>query len=130
MNRRPQGLRIAVANDERDMRQFFQELLPRLGHVVVAAAETGRQLVEQAAAHQPDLVITDIKMSDVDGLAAAAAVNRDRQVPVILVTAHRDVDALDLDGAGYVMAYLVKPVKPMDLQAAIALAVTRFEQFR
>jgi response regulator NasT len=123
-------LRIAVADDERDMRQFFQELLPPLGHEVVAVAESGRRLVEQCRATRPDLVITDIKMPDLDGLTAAALVNQDRAVPVILVTAHPEVDVMASAGSGHVMAYLTKPVKPVDLQAAISLAVLRFEQFR
>ncbi len=130
MRQPDQPLRIAVADDEPEVRMFFQELLPPLGHAVVAVAENGRQLVEQCRATRPDLVITDIKMPDMDGLAAAALVNQDRPVPVILVTAHPEVDVMAAAGPGHVMAYLSKPVKPVDLQAAISLAVLRFEQFR
>jgi response regulator NasT len=112
------------------MRMFFEELLPPLGHDVVAVTETGRQLVEQCRSTRPDLVITDVKMPDMDGLAAASAVNQDTQVPVILITAYQDVDIMASAGAGHIMACLTKPVKPVDLQAAISLAVRRFEQFR
>jgi two-component system, response regulator PdtaR len=123
-------LNIAVADDEREMREFFQEVLTHLGHHVVASADNGRQLIEQCRATHPDLVITDIKMPDLDGFEAVAALNRERQVPVILVTAHPDVDFLARAGEGHVMAYLTKPIKPVDLQAAIGLAVMRFEQFQ
>jgi response regulator NasT len=124
------SLRIAVADDEPDTRQFFQEVLTHLGHEVVAVVDTGRQLVERCRATRPDLVITDIRMPDMDGIEAAAAVNRERQVPVILVTAHHDGDSLARSGVGYVMGYLSKPIKPVDLQAAITLAVLRFDQFQ
>jgi response regulator NasT len=123
-------LRIAVADDERDMRQFFQELLPSLGHQVVAIAETGRQLVEQCRITKPDLVIADIRMPDMDGSTAATEINREREVPVILVSAHQESELLARSGMEYLMAYLVKPVKPADLQAAITLAVLRFEQYQ
>jgi response regulator NasT len=123
-------MRIAVADDERDMRQFFEELLPHMGHEVVAVAETGRQLTEKCRAMRPDVVITDIKMPDMDGINAAAEVNREHEVPVILVTAHHEADLLARSGAEYIMAYLVKPVKPVDLQAALTLAVSRFEQYQ
>jgi response regulator NasT len=123
-------LRIAVADDERDIRRFFQELLPPLGHEVVAVTETGRQLVEQCRSTRPDLVITDIRMPDMDGIAAANAVNQDARVPVILITAYHDVDIWSTAGAGHVMACLTKPIKPVDLQAAITLAVQRFEHFQ
>jgi response regulator NasT len=122
-------LRIAVADDEPDMRLFFRELLPHLGHEVAAEAATGRELIDGCRRARPDLVITDIRMPDMDGLQAAAAVNRETPVPVILVTAHHDADLLARAGAEYVMAYLTKPVKPVDLQAAIRLALVRYGQF-
>jgi response regulator NasT len=123
-------LRIAVADDERDVRQFFQELLPHLGHEVVVVAESGRQLIERCRSTRPDLVITDIKMPDMDGIDAAAEVNREGPVPVILVTAHQDTDLLARAEADYIMAYLSKPAKPIDLQAAINLAMLRFGHFQ
>jgi response regulator NasT len=130
MNAPATGLRIAVADDEQDMRQFFQELLPYMGHEVVGIVETGRQLAECCRIHNPDVVITDIKMPDMDGIEAAAVVNRERQVPVVLVSGHTDGELLARSGAEYIMSYLVKPVKPADLQAAITLAVARFEQYQ
>ena len=67
------ALRILVADDEPDMRDYFRKVLPRLGHTVVAAAETGAELIAQCRTHRPDLVITDIKMPELDGIDAATA---------------------------------------------------------
>jgi response regulator NasT len=125
-----QALRIAAADDERDTRQFFEEVLPHLGHEVVAVSASGRELVERCRATLPDLVITDIKMPDMDGLAAVEELNRERSVPVILVSAHHDREFLERAREGHVMAYLIKPVKPADLAAAISMAMMRFEQFQ
>src|SRR5262249_16038957 len=77
-------LRIAVADDEADTREYLQEILKRLGHQVMLA-QTGRQLAEQCKLVSPDLIITDIKMPDMDGIDAAIAVNRERETPVILI---------------------------------------------
>ena len=126
----PSSLRIAVADDERDMRQFFQEVLTHLGHKVLVNAETGRQLLDGCRQAAPDLIITDIKMPDMDGLEAASAVNRAHPVPVIAVTAHSEPELLERASTGPVMTYLIKPVKPTDLQAAITMAVARHEQLR
>src|SRR5262249_12292009 len=70
-------LRVAVADDEREMREYLQEVLPRLGHQVVAVGETGRQLVEQCRVTKPDLVISDVKMPDLDGIEVAVTLNRE-----------------------------------------------------
>jgi len=130
MSQRVRPLRIAVAEDERDVRLFLVELLSRLGYEVMVAAEGGRQLIEACRGTRPDLVITDVKMPDMDGITAAAEVNRVTPVPVILLTAHHDGDFLTRAGADHVMAYLSKPARPVDLQAAINLAMLRFGHFQ
>lgn len=123
-------LRIAVADDEAEMRLFFRELLPHLGHHLVAEAATGKELVERCRDARPDLVITDILMPDGDGIQAVAQVNREASIPVILVTGHHDTDVFAQAEANYIMAYLAKPVKPVDLQAAVRLAMLRFGHFQ
>ena len=80
-----QSLRIVVADDEPDMREYFQKILPRLGHQVVGVAQDGRSLVEHCRRLRPDLVITDIKMPDLDGIDAATQIYQERPLPVILV---------------------------------------------
>src|SRR5438874_7811410 len=100
-----QALRIAVADDERDTREYLAQVVTRLGHQVVTAA-TGQQLAELARVSEPDLIITDIKMPDLDGIDAAELINRQRETPVILVTGHHDPELLKRVAGTYVMAYL------------------------
>ena len=123
------SLRIAVADDEPDMRDYFQKILPRLGHQVVAVAGTGRELTEQCRAVQPDLVITDIKMPDMDGIDAATHLYQEAPVPVILVSAYHEPELIARAEADHILGYLVKPIKQSDLEPTIALAMKRFEQF-
>jgi response regulator NasT len=124
------SLRIAVADDDPEMQEYFRTVLPLLGHAVVAVADTGRELVEKCRDQRPDLVITDIKMPDTDGLDAVARIARDAPVPVILVSAYHDPETIARAELGHVLAYLVKPIKQSDLEPAIALAMRRFDQFR
>jgi response regulator NasT len=124
------SLRIIVADDEPDMREYFQKLLPRLGHQVVGAAQDGRALLELCRKERPDLVITDIKMPDMDGIDAAVQLYRERPLPVILVSAYHDPDLIARAEADHILGYLVKPVKAADLGPTIALAMRRFEQFQ
>jgi AmiR/NasT family two-component response regulator len=123
MNPRP--LKIVVADDERDIRDFLREVLQRHGHEVLAV-ETGRQLAEQCRSTPPDLVITDITMPDMDGLEAARLINRERATPVILISAIPRPELLN--GSDAVMAYLIKPLKPVDVEMAVTVAMSRFAQ--
>ena len=124
------GLRIAVADDESEMRDFFEKVLPRFGHQVVAVAENGVQLVEHCRQLEPDLVITDIKMPELHGIEASSQICRERAVPVILVSAYHDPALIARAEADHVLAYLVKPIGLADLQPAIAIAMRRFAELR
>jgi response regulator NasT len=123
--------RIAVADDDSGMRQYFQEILPALGHQLVAVAENGRQLVENCKTCSPDLVITDIRMPDTDGFDAVAHLCREQQVPVVVLSGYHNADYLDRAYKTHLtMAYLLKPVKAPALQNAILLALSRFELYQ
>jgi|SRR5579875_1302613 AmiR/NasT family two-component response regulator len=123
------SLRIVVADDEPDMRDYFCKILPRLGHTVAAAAENGEQLVDFCRFYRPDLVLTDIKMPGMDGIQAALKIYEETPTPVILVSAHSDTRLLERAEADPIMAYLVKPIKQTELEPTIRLAMHRFEQF-
>ena len=122
-------LLIAVAEDQDDTREYFQELLPRLGHKVVAVRD-GRQLIEMCRTSPPDLIIADVKMPNMDGIEAATAVNRDHPTPVVIVSAFHEADLLARAGQAPVMAYLIKPVKQASVEAAIATALSRFGELQ
>ena len=124
------ALRIAIADDEPDMRDYFQQVLPRLGHTVVATAQNGRELVELCRTTNPDLIVTDIKMPEMDGIDAAIQIYHEKPTPVILVSAFHDAALIERAGSDHVMGYLVKPIKQTDLAPTIAIAMHRFEQFK
>lgn len=112
------SLRISVADDELDMRDYLARILPRLGHEVVSAAENGRQLVADFQRLSPDLVITDVRMPELDGLSAIQEIRRVGLVPVIVISAHQDLDLLTELDAGPTL-FLTKPINRQSLQEAI-----------
>jgi response regulator NasT len=123
------SLRIAVADDEPDMQEYFRTILPELGFQVVAVAGNGRELVDACRRVKPNIAITDIRMPDMDGIEAASLIYREHPIPVILVSAYHDAEFIRRAEADHIQAYLVKPIKQADLEPAISLAVRRFEQF-
>ncbi len=124
------AIRIAVADDEPRMRDYYQNILPLLGHQVICAAQTGRELVQFCQKTRPDLVVTDIKMPDLDGIDAISEIGRSEPIPAILVSAYHDPELIERTRGEQVLAYLVKPIKQADLEVAIGLAMQRFEEFQ
>lgn len=123
-------LRIAVADDEAEMREWFEEMLTELGHEVVAVAENGQQLLDACFEQSPNLVITDIKMPEMDGLEVSDALRSQKPTPIIIVSAFHDQELIERALQDHVLAYLVKPIKQADLATAIRLVVRRFKEFQ
>lgn len=113
------SLRIAIADDELVVREYLCEILPLLGHKVVAAAENGRDLVAACQRALPDLIIADVRMQDMDGDDAIREICRDRPTPFILISAYSKPRILPGGFDSVCWVYLPKPVRREDLQTAI-----------
>ena len=124
------GRRIIIADDEPLMRLDLQEMLENLGHEVVGQAGDGRAAVDLARELQPDLVILDIKMPELDGVSAARVLAEERVAPVLLLTAYSDREFIDGARDAGVMGYIVKPYGEAQLTPAIDIALARFQEFR
>jgi len=79
---------------------------------------------------EPDLVLMDIAMPGLDGIAAAREILAIRAVPVVMVTGHADPDLVERAAAAGVFTYLLKPVGQRDLAAAIQMASARFGELQ
>ncbi|HEY5312733.1 MAG TPA: response regulator [Pirellulales bacterium] len=123
------ALRVIVADDDQLARDFYQEILPEMGHRVVCAAASGSELVRQCEQLKPDLVVSDIKMPDLDGLDASEQIYASNPVPIILVSGYHDAELIERAQENHVLAYLVKPVTRADMEVAISLAMKRFQEF-
>jgi response regulator NasT len=120
---------LLLADDEEGIRKVLGLALADSGYEVMTA-ENGLQALEVFRSRHPEIVLTDIKMPEMDGIEAAEAIFHDRAVPVILVSAHHDAPLIDRAESNHILAYLVKPIKQADLEPAISIAVRRFRQFQ
>ncbi len=122
--------RVLIAEDEALIRLDLREMLQEEGFDVVGEAADGEQAVELAVELSPDLVICDIKMPKMDGIAAAAQIAEKRIAPVVILTAFSQRDLIERARDAGAMAYLVKPFQKRDLLPAIEMATSRFAEIR
>jgi response regulator NasT len=122
--------RILIAEDNDLVSLTLEEQLKDLGYEVVGIARSGTEALHLAQRLNPDLIIMDIRMPEMDGTEAAARIRKQRPVPVVMLTAYSDKENIrKADDAG-ALAYLVKPVSENDLKPAIDIALSRFADMR
>jgi len=122
--------RILIADDEPLIRLDLREMLTTLGYNVVGEAADGATAVRLARETEPDLVIMDIQMPEIDGLEAARLLTAENIAPVLLLTAYSQKELVERAQQAGVVGYLVKPFRDSDIQPAVEIALTRFEEFR
>jgi two-component system KDP operon response regulator KdpE len=115
---------ILVADDEAPMRKYISSNLKIRGYDVIAAAD-GIETLKLSAEHPLDLVLLDIGMPGPDGTQVLAALRRESNIPVIMVSArgreHDKVQALDMGADDY----LTKPFGVDELLARVRATLRR-----
>lgn len=119
---------VLIAEDEVLIRMDLAEMLAEEGYDVVGEAGDGETAVALTRERRPDLVIMDVRMPVLDGIAAAEAIAASRLAPVVMLTAFSQRDLVERARDAGAMAYLVKPFTAADLVPAIELAVSRFTE--
>ncbi len=122
-------LRILIADDEPIIRLDLKNMLESLGYSVSAEVGDGVKAVEAARTLNPDIVILDIKMPEMDGIDAAKIISDEKIAPVLLLTAYSQIDLINRAKEAGVYSYLVKPFKESDLVPAIEIAMSRWEEY-
>jgi response regulator NasT len=122
--------RVVIAEDEALIRLDLAEMLAEEGYEVVGEAADGEAAVALAEQHRPDLVVLDVKMPRLDGIAAAERIASQRIAPVVILTAFSQRDLVERARDAGAMAYLVKPFAKHDLVPAVEMAVSRFAELR
>ena len=122
--------RVVLVDDERLIIRGLSSVVPwaELGCEVTGVAYDGKSGLEQIRSLKPDIVLTDIRMPNMDGLTMLAAIRSEHpEIQTAVLTAYRDFDyarqALTLG----VCRYLLKPSNLEELKEAVRLMVSRLD---
>ena len=115
---------ILVVDDERNIIELVRLYLEQAGFTV-AEARDGRQALEQHARLDPDLVVLDLMMPELDGMEVTREIRRRGETPILMLTARgEDIDriiGLELGADDY----LPKPLNPRELVARVKAVLRR-----
>ncbi|OGR35233.1 MAG: hypothetical protein A2051_03870 [Desulfovibrionales bacterium GWA2_65_9] len=127
-NNSPMRPRILLAEDESVIAMQIEELITAEGYEVVGIAGTAAEAVRLATSLRPDLVLMDIVMpmesgQAMDGIDACAQIQRDLNIPVVLLSAHGEEQFLRRARTALPSAYLLKPCQNNQIRAAVEVAL-------
>jgi CheY-like chemotaxis protein len=120
--------KILIVDDNPDVREVLQCQLKMSGYLVISA-ENGYVAIEKATVEQPDLILMDIMMPEMDGWQASRAVRANpdtKDIPILAATAmcrRADLNACLEAGCN---GYIVKPFTMMELKEKIGQLITRY----
>ncbi|MFW5490564.1 MAG: PAS domain S-box protein [Desulfovibrio sp.] len=120
----PRTLRILLAEDDKSTRFFIEKLLEKDGHKVVAV-NNGKMVLEKLLKNDFDVVLMDIQMPSMDGVAATRAILTDPKfaakahTPIIALTAYAMAEDRDMFMEAGMTDYLAKPVSADALAAML-----------
>jgi CheY-like chemotaxis protein len=118
---------VLIADDTSDTRDIYSLYLQHRGYTVLTAPD-GHVALELAREHQPDVVIMDLSMPRLDGLAATKRLKRDartRRTPVIILTAYPLKPNQQGAHEAGAAVFLTKPCLPEDLEQHIVRLLNR-----
>jgi len=118
-------LHIYLVDDDADVRDALTLLLTLRGHTV-EAFESAEHFLQRVSSDTAGCLITDIRMPGMSGLELQRALAERRvDIPIIVLTAHGDIDSARMALRAHAVDFLTKPFKEPDLNAAIQIALER-----
>lgn len=121
--------KILVIDDHLETVELIEMTLRRHGYEVIGV-QTGAMGIEKAEAEQPDLILLDIMMPDMDGLTVCRRIRKDeelKRIPVIMFTAKTQAEEKLMGFEAGADDYLTKPTRPEELIARVELILARQE---
>jgi len=118
------SLQVLVIEDKGIVGIHIRKIIESMGHKVLIVVKNGEDALKVAAKNRVDLVISDIRIEgEMDGISCSKELQKNYFMPIIFITAYRDVTTLqrasDIDFVGY----LVKPFREDELQTVVNLAI-------
>lgn len=120
------SFKVLIADDEALVSEMLQVTLEKMGHTVIGDAANGKEAIELTIQHHPDVILMDIDMPDMDGLTAAQRIQEECPTPVVVITAFDTPELVQKASNAGVVAYIVKPPNPREMERTLMLAVDRF----
>lgn len=123
-------LKIIIIEDEPLIAAGLAAIVQELHHETTAIFSSGVEALQQIDALEADLILVDINLPQIDGIAVMKEIHKRRPIPCIFITGYSEVELIQRAQSVFTFGYLIKPVDANDLRAAISIAISRSHDFK
>jgi two-component system, response regulator PdtaR len=116
---------IVIADDDTILRKDLKAELQQQGYFVIGEANNGIEAISRTRELLPDLVIMDMKMPEMDGIAASKIILQEKIAPVLILSAYQTSDLIEQAKTIGISQYLLKPWHPSTLKFTIDSTLAR-----
>jgi response regulator NasT len=120
--------KVLIVEDDTLVGIGLKAQVESIGCKVVGQASTADEALAMYRAHQPDIVLMDIKLDGTDGIELAKQFLAERHCAIVMVTAYSDPELISRAGSAGVFGYLIKPATRESIAAQIEIALNRQQE--
>ena len=124
-----QHVRVMIVDDDPSLRKYLILMLKQMNYELAGSAASRQEAEQMALDIKPDVIIMDVVMETRRaGIEAAAKISETVHIPIIYLTTDSEEETLTQALATEPFGYLIKPIQPDNLRAAIEISLLRFKE--
>ncbi len=118
-------MNVFIVEDEPIVLLGFEKMVSEAGYVVVGTSANGASAVKQILTVKPDVMMVDINLPDMDGFSVIEAVQKEQDIPAIVITGYKDENVVNRVTKSGIFGFLHKPVDQFEIASALSIAEAR-----
>lgn len=120
-------INVLVLEDDTLISMQIEDALIRMDHTVVDTIRCGKDALDVVAKYDIDLIISDINIEgDLDGISVSQIIHEQYNIPIIFITAYKDVETLQRASEVEFVGYILKPFREDELEALVNIAIIKY----
>jgi response regulator NasT len=123
-------LKVLIVEDEAIISMSLSAMMKTLGHQVIGRTRDRKEAIRIAKELDPEIILMDIKMPNMNSIEAAKEILSIKQIPIIILTAYNQPDFIEKVDSMGALYYLIKPITEKALITIIRLAISRFKEIQ
>lgn len=124
---KPDLTKVLIVEDEYLIGEIIQGILENMGYQVLDRAKNGREAIAKTKRLQPDVILMDIQLPDMNGIEVTQKIFREHPTPIAILTAYDTPELVEKAAEAGVGAFLIKPPVGRDIERAINISIARFK---